>query len=163
MIASLLLVDNMNKLKNAFYTGLPYIDSSDDALNRGELGIQGSRPAEIIKLWLGLKFLGKDGIHKILSSSIRKKFLFENILDKNKFYVYSGSLHIISFEPKNMNISQINRWSIKLKKILLENKIMISRPLHKNRYILRVVFGNFNTKESHIIELANFLNNSIDE
>ena len=161
--SSLLLVDDMNKLKKAFYTGLPYIDSSDDILNRGELGVQGSRPAEIIKLWLGLKFLGKDGIDNILSSAIRKKFLFENILDKNKFYVYSGSLHIISFEPKNMNTNQINTWSLKLKKILLENKFMISRPLHKNRYILRVVFGNFNTKESHIIELANFLNNYINE
>ncbi len=161
--SSLLLVDDMNTLQKAFYTGLPYIDSSDDVLNRGELGVQGSRPAEIIKLWLGLKFLGKDGIDCILSSSIRKKFLFENILDKNKFYVYSGSLHIISFEPKNMNTNQINTWSLKLKKILLENKIMISRPLHKNKYILRVVFGNFNTKESHIIDLANFFNNNINE
>ena len=161
--SSLLLVDNMDKLKKTFYTGLPYIDSTEEVLNRGEFGVQGSRPAEIIKLWLGLKFLGKDGIDSILSSSIRKKFLFENILDKNKFYVYSGSLHIISFEPKNMNTNQINTWSLKLKKILLENKFMISRPLHKNRYILRVVFGNFNTKESHIIELANFLNNNINE
>ena len=161
--SSLLLVDDINKLKKTFSTGLPYIDSTEDVLNRGELGVQGSRPAEIIKLWLGLRFLGKDGINNILSSSIRKKFLFENILDKDKFYIYTGSLHIISFEPKNMNTNQINKWSLKLKNLLLENKIMISRPLHKNRYILRVVFGNFNTKESHIIELANFLNNNINE
>ena len=36
--------------------------SEGDVLNRGELGIQGSRPAEIIKLWLGLRFLGMNGI-----------------------------------------------------------------------------------------------------
>ena len=161
--SSLLLVDDINCLKKTFYTGLPYISSNEEVLNRGELGVQGSRPAEIIKLWLGLRFLGKDGIDNILNSSIRKKILFENILDKDKFYIYSGSLHIISFEPKNMNPDQINIWSLKLKKTLLENKIMISRPLHKNRYILRVVFGNFNTKESHIIELANFLNENLNE
>ncbi len=161
--SSLLLVDDMNNLKKTFHTGLPYIDSTDEVLNRGELGVQGSRPAEIIKLWLGVRFLGKDGIDDILNSSIRKKNLFENILDKDKFYIYSGSLHIISFEPKNMNPHQINLWSLKLKKSLLENKIMISRPLYKNRYILRIVFGNFNTKESNVIELANFLNNNINE
>ena len=161
--SSLLLVDNMNNLKNTFYTGLPYIESTGDILNRGELGVQGSRPAEIIKLWLGLRFLGKIGIDDILKSSIRKKILFENILDKDKFCIYSGSLHIISFEPKNMNPEQINTWSLKLKKTLLENKIMISRPLYKNRYILRIVFGNFNTKESNIIDLANFLNKNINE
>jgi len=161
--SSLLLVDDIKKLKKTFFTGLPYIDSTEDVLNRGELGVQGSRPAEIIKLWLSLKFLGKNGIDNILSSSIKKKLLFENILDKDKFYIYSGPLHIISFEPKNMNTNQINTWSFKLKKLLLNNKIMISRPLHKNRYILRVVFGNFNTKESHIIELASFFNKNTNE
>ncbi len=161
--SSILLVDDMNNLKKAFYTGLPYIDSTDDILNRGELGVQGSRPAEIIKLWLGLRFLGTDGVDDILNSSIRKKVLFENILDKDRFYIYSGSLHIISFEPKNMSPDQINIWSLKIKKSLLENKIMISRPLYKNRFILRIVFGNFNTKESHIIDLAHFLNKNINE
>jgi len=161
--SSLLLVDDINHLRKTFYTGLPYIDSSEEVLNRGELGVQGSRPAEIIKLWLGLKFLGEEGINDILKSSIMKKILFENILDKNKFNIYSGSLHIISFEPKNMNFEQINNWSLVTKKFLLENKIMISRPLFKNRYVLRIVFGNFNTKKSHIIKLANLINNKINE
>ena len=161
--SSLLLVDDMTNLKKTFYTGLPYIDSTDEILNRGELGVQGSRPAEIIKLWLGLRFLGTDGIDDILNNSIRKKVLFENILDKDKFYIYSGSLHITSFEPKNMNQDEINIWSLKLKNKLLKNKIMISRPLHKNRYILRIVFGNFNTKESFIIDLAKFLNKNVNE
>ena len=161
--SSLLLVDDINHLRKTFYTGLPYIDSSEEVLNRGELGVQGSRPAEIIKLWLGLKFLGEEGINDILKSSIMKKMLFENILDKNKFNIYSGSLHIISFEPKNMNFEQINNWSLVTKKFLLENKIMISRPLFKNRYVLRIVFGNFNTKKSHIIKLANLINNNINE
>ncbi len=62
-----------------------------------------------------------------------------------------------------MNLDEVNKWSLKIKKELLANKIMISRPLHNNKYILRIVFGNFNTKDSHIIELANFLNNSINE
>ena len=157
--SSLLLVSNINTLKNTFQTGLPYIDSADDVVNRGELGVQGSRPAEIIKLWLGLRFLGIEGIEKILVESLLKKSMFIEKLDENKFEILSGPLHIISFLPKNMNTEQSNKWTLKARNSLLEKKYMISRPIYKGKYYLRVVFGNFNTKLLHISELAEFLNN----
>jgi len=74
--SSLLLVSNMSTLVNTFNTGLPYISSKENIINRGEIGIQGSRPAEVIKLWLGLRFLGLKGIENILKSSIKRKYLF---------------------------------------------------------------------------------------
>ena len=157
--SSLLLVSDINTLKNTFQTGLPYIDSADDVINRGELGVQGSRPAEIIKLWLGLRFLGIEGIEKILVESLLKKSMFIEKLDENKFEILSGPLHIISFLPKNMNTEQSNKWTLKARNSLLEKKYMISRPIYKGKYYLRVVFGNFNTKLLHITELAEFLNN----
>ena len=157
--SSLLLVSDINTLKNTFQTGLPYIDSADDVINRGELGVQGSRPAEIIKLWLGLRFLGIEGIEKILVESLLKKSMFIEKLDENKFEILSGPLHIISFLPKNMNTEQSNKWTLKARNSLLEKNYMISRPIYKGKYYLRVVFGNFNTKLLHISELAEFLNN----
>ena len=63
--SSLLLVSDIEVLKSTFSTGLPYVYSESNLLNRGELGIQGSRPAEIIKLWLGLRFLGMQGIETV--------------------------------------------------------------------------------------------------
>ena len=157
--SSLLLVSDINNLKNTFQTGLPYIDSPNDVINRGELGVQGSRPAEIIKLWLGLRFLGMDGIEKILKESLLKKSKFIEKLDKNKFEIVSGPLHIISFLPKKMNAEESNDWTLKAKKSLLVKNYMISRPFYKGKYYLRIVFGNFNTKDLHITELTNFLNN----
>jgi len=74
--SSLLLVSNMSTLENTFNTGLPYISSKENIINRGEIGIQGSRPAEVIKLWLGLRFLGLKGIENILGSSIKRKDFF---------------------------------------------------------------------------------------
>jgi len=156
--SSLLLVSDINTLKITFQTGLPYIDSPDDVINRGELGIQGSRPAEIIKLWLGLRFLGIDGIERILNESVLKKSLFVDKLDKNKFEIYSGPLHIISFLPKKMNLAESNNWTLRVKNFLLEKKYMISRPFYKGQYYLRIVFGNYNTKSIHISELTNLLN-----
>ena len=71
--SSLLIVSDFKKLNNAFATGLPYIASDNEIIDRGEYGVQGSRSAEIIKLWLGLRFLGITGIEKILNSSIKRK------------------------------------------------------------------------------------------
>ena len=157
--SSFLLVSDINTLKNTFHTGLPYIDSPDDVIDRGELGVQGSRPAEIIKIWLGLRFLGIKGVEKILKESLFKKSLFIEKLDKNKFEIYSGPLHIVSFLPKNINSEESNNWTLKAKNLLLEKNYMISRPFYKGKYYLRIVFGNFNTKALHISEITNFLNN----
>ena len=157
--SSLLLVSDINTLKNTFQTGLPYIDSPDDVINRGELGVQGSRPAEIIKLWLGLRFLGIRGIEKILNESLLKKSIFIEKLHESKFEIHSGPLHIVSFLPKKMNVEESNKWTLKAKKLLLEKNYMISRPLYKGKYYLRIVFGNLNTTTLHISELTNFLNN----
>ncbi len=157
--SSILLVSNIDTLKNTFQTGLPYIDTPDEVINRGELGVQGSRPAEIIKLWLGLRFLGIEGIENILHESVLKKSMFIEKLDANKFDIYSGPLHIISFIPKRMNKKDSNNWTLKAKEFLLDRNYMISRPFYKGKYYLKVVFGNFNTNATHISELANFLNN----
>ena len=126
--------------------------------NRGELGVQGSRPAEIIKLWLGLRFLGIEGIEKILKESLLKKSIFIENLDQNKFDIYGGPLHIVSFLPKRMDTEESNNWTLKAKKYLIEKNYMISRPFYKGKYYLRVVFGNFNTTTLHISELTNLIN-----
>ena len=159
--SSLLLVSDFEKLKETFHTGLPYIDSTNDVINRGELGVQGSRPAEIIKLWLGLRFLGIKGIDEILNEAVRKKNLFNKLLDKNKFETFSSPLHIVSFLPKFINQQSSNNWTLFAKKELLRNKYMISRPYYQKQYYLRIVFGNFNTKDENIILLAELLNNLI--
>ena len=156
--SSLLLISNIEILKDTFFTGLPYISSTNNIFDRGEIGIQGSRPAEVIKLWLGLRFLGINVIEEILKSSIDKKVFFEENLSSHKFDVYSGPLHIISFLPKNMNPKDSDSWTKYKKTEIMRNNFMLSRPKFKDRYFLRAVFGNYNTSESHIRDLLKLLN-----
>ncbi len=156
--SSILIVSDIDSLKSTFSTGLPYVSSESNVLNRGELGIQGSRPAEIIKLWLGLRFLGMSGIENVLSSSIDKRKFFENNLNKNKYDLYSGPLHIISFIPKGMSKSDSDEWTLNKRIILMKNNYMLSRPVFKNKYFLRAVLGNYNTSKNHINKLLELLN-----
>ena len=155
--SSLLLVSNMKTLEKTFSTGLPYISSKEDIINRGEIGIQGSRPAEVIKLWLGLRFLGLNGIEDILKSSIKRKDFFIDHIIKNKFEIYSGPLHIVSFIPKGLTTKDADSWTQTKVNELKKNNYMLSRPKFKGKYYLRVVMGNYNTKDSHIEELLRFL------
>ena len=156
--SSLLVVSDFRKLNDAFSTGLPYIASSDDYVQKGEIGVQGSRPAEVIKLWLSLRFLGMNGIEAILKSSLDRKSFFEEYINKDKYEIYSGPLHIISLLPKGMNKVNSDLWTKKIRKELLKKKFMLSRSLFKNKYFLRIVFGNYNTSKSTIKDLSDFLN-----
>ena len=156
--SSLLLVSNIDTLKYTFSTGLPYISSDNELANRGELGIQGSRPAEVIKLWLGLRFLGLEGIEYILKSCIDKRLYFEKNLSCQKFDIYSGPLHLISFLPKGMNSEESDFWSKITRSKLMKMNFMLSRPKFKNKYFLRAVFGNYNTNTSHLEDLLKLLN-----
>ena len=126
-------------------------------LTEGEIGIQGSRPAEIIKLWLGLRFLGLKGIEDILKSSIKRKEFFMENISKNKFEIYSGPLHIVSFLPKGLTTKDSDFWTQAKVNELMKNNFMLSRPKFKGKYYLRVVMGNYNTTDSHIEELLRFL------
>ena len=156
--SSILLVSDMEFLKSTFATGLPYVSTENNLLNRGELGIQGSRPAEIIKLWLGLRFLGKQGIETVLRESIEKRKFLENNLNKEKYDLCSGPLHIISFLPKGMSKSESDEWTLNTRINLIKNNFMLSRPLFKNRYFLRAVLGNYNTSKDQINNLLKLLN-----
>lgn len=156
--SSLLLLSNKNNLKSTFSTGIPYLTSKNNVHDRGELGIQGSRPAEIIKLWLSLRFLGLQGIEDILKNSIDKKEFFQKNLDDNKFDICSGPLHIISFLPKKMNSKDSDSWTEIKRLKLLEKNFMLSRPRYKSRYFLRAVFGNYNTSYSYIRDLLDLIN-----
>ena len=156
--SSILLVSDIEVLKNTFSTGLPYVSSESNVLNRGELGIQGSRPAEIIKLWLGLRFLGMQGIEHILNSSVDRRKFLENNLNAEIYDLCSGPLHIISFLPKGMNKNESDEWTLNKRISLMKNNFMLSRPKFKNRYFLRAVLGNYNTSNSDINELLKLLN-----
>ena len=150
-------IRDRSTLENTFNTGLPYISSKENIINRGEIGIQGSRPAEVIKLWLGLRFLGLKGIENVLKSSIKRKDFFIKNISKNKFEIYSGPLHIVSFLPKKLGPKDSDAWTQNKVNELIKNNFMLSRPKFKGKYFLRVVMGNYNTKESHIEELLKLL------
>ena len=70
---------------------------------------------------------------------------------------YSGPLHIVSFLPKKLESKDSDAWTKTKVNELINNNFMLSRPKFKGKYFLRVVMGNYNTKESDIEELLRLL------
>ena len=160
--SSLLLVANKSHLSSTFSTGLPYAEPlTGNDLHGGELGIQGTRSAEVLKLWIGLRQLGEEGIEQILLDSIKRRCYLESIIDSSKFKIISGPLHLLALTPINYTSIQASDWSIKTRNCLLANKFMLSRPIYGDRYYLKAVLGNPNTKFDHLKILANLINHSI--
>jgi len=161
--SSLLLVANKKHLSSTFSTGLPYTEPiSGNDFHGGELGIQGTRSAESLKLWIGLRQLGEQGIEQILLDSIRRRCYFESIIDSSKFNIISGPLHLLALTPVNYNSLQAADWSVRTRNSLLAKKFMLSRPLYGDRYYLKAVMGNPNTKFDDIKTLADLINHSIN-
>ena len=161
--SSLLLVANKKHLSSTFSTGLPYTEPiTGDDFHGGELGIQGTRSAESLKLWIGLRHLGEEGIEKILLDSIKRRCYLESMIDPSKFKILSGPLHLLALTPINFNSSQASHWSIKTRNSLLANNFMLSRPKYGGKNYLKAVMGNPNTKFDDIKLLANLINHSIN-
>ena len=159
--SSLLLVANKSSLVSTFSTGLPYLEPTDGEPHGGEIGIQGTRSAEVLKLWLGLLQLGSEGIIHLLDNCIYRRKYIQGKLDSSLLDILSGDLHIIAISPKNLDRNKSEAWSDRLRNDLLEKKFLVSRSIYKDRYYLKIVLGNPNTELCHLDKLSHLINNSI--
>tara|TARA_Y100001968_G_scaffold160819_1_gene147104 strand:- start:64 stop:1440 length:1377 start_codon:yes stop_codon:yes gene_type:complete len=161
--SSVLLVANKKNLTSAFGFGMPYVEPSvADNPHGGECGLQGTRSADVLKLWLGLRQLGEEGIQSLLDNAIKRRVYLQQLLDCSKLDIASGPLHLIACTPKSANNSTALKWSVSTREFLLDKHFMLSRPLYRGKYYLKAVLGNPHTQSSHLEKLSRFLNDSIN-
>ena len=159
--SSLLLLRDRTHLRQAFSTGLPYMQAPTGTDHGGEIGLQGTRPAEILKLWLGLRQLGEVGIEATLSGALQRRTAFAAQLDPEKFTLLAGDLHLLAFQARQGGIEAADRWSEATRQMLLSHGYMLSRPFYGDRFCLKAVFGNPHTTAQHLSDLSDRLNGSL--
>ena len=155
--SSILLLNKPILLQEAFSTGLPYMNNTSNGRHGGEIGLQGTRPAEVLKLWLGLRQLGENGIEKVLCSCLDRCKLMRSLLNQDRLIALSGSLHLLAIRPRDTNTSS-DHWTMITHKRLLKHGFMLSRPLYNSIHHLKIVFGNPHTSNKEIERLAFLLN-----
>ncbi len=98
---SLLIFRDYKEFKNNFQIEAPYVSNANHRTNLGELGIQGSRHASVLKLWLSLYLIGKDSYGDIidLNMSIAQSFATFVLEHKHLELYTQPELNIILFRP----------------------------------------------------------------
>ena len=162
--SSLLLLARPQFLAEAFHTGLPYMEPSWGGGHGGETGLQGTRPAEILKLWLGLRQLGLEGLEAVLDGAIQRRRQLVALLEASgRLKLRGGSFHLLAFTPRGLDAAAAERWSHHTRQRLLQEHLMLSRPWYAGRHHLKAVLGNPHTRSSHLDTLATVVQLSLDE
>ncbi len=155
--SSLLLLADPAALPRTFATGLPYMEPAGEGVHGGETGLQGTRPAEILKLWLGLRQLGLEGISALLEGALERCRTLEALLQPasgGSLILRGGPLHLLAFTPSAGAAAEAERWSERTRSELLAAGLMLSRPLHRGRRHLKAVLGNPHTRRCDLERLA---------
>ncbi|MFO8236969.1 MAG: aminotransferase class V-fold PLP-dependent enzyme [Prochlorococcaceae cyanobacterium] len=153
--SSVLLLARPRLLEGAFGTGLPYMEPSWSGGHGGESGLQGSRPAEVLKLWLGLRQLGLTGIEAVLDGAVRRRRQLQALLGEIAgLRLVGGPLHLLAFTPRRGDAASAERWSVRTRQQLLAADLMLSRPFYGNRHHLKAVLGNPHTGSVELERLA---------
>ena len=161
--SSLLLLARPQALERSFATGLPYMEPSWGGGHGGESGLQGTRPAEVLKLWLGLRQLGLEGIHALLDGAIARRRQLQQLLELQPgLALVGGPLHLLAFAPANATALQAEAWSQHTRQRLLDAQLMLSRPFYAGRFHLKAVLGNPNTGCGELERLAALVSGSVD-
>ncbi len=156
--SSLLLLADPQALQRAFATGLPYMEPSWGGGHGGEAGLQGSRPAEILKLWLGLRQLGLSGIAELCDAALARRARLESRLGSDgRLLLLGGPLHLLALRPRGLTPTACAHWSAATRQALLQQQLMLSRPHYQGHHHLKVVLGNPHTGNAQLDQLADLL------
>ena len=159
--SSLLLLKRPELLAACFGTGLPYMEPSWADAHGGECGLQGTRPAEILKLWLGLRQLGRDGIDSRVQGALDRRAELQSQLSAWPLTLRSGPLHLLAFTPSHLKAHEAEAWSVQTRQRLLEQQLMLSRPFYAGRHHLKAVLGNPNTRSTDLAAVASVIQDSL--
>ena len=85
------------------------------------------------------------------------RFVMRLMLNSIVLMLLLRALHIVSFLPNKLEPKDSDAWTQTKVNELINNNFMLSRPKFKGKYFLRVVMGNYNTKDSDIKELLRLL------
>ena len=154
---AMVLFRDMRLLDEDFRISAPYMKEIQ-SVNLGEISVQGTRHADILKFWLSVQHIGKDGYNGLINKNMKLTQYFMSRIQERSDIVVANipQTNIICFRgtPSWLTEDKWDDWNTKLQNYLLnEESIFISLPMYKNCRWLRVVLLNPYTDESVIDNL----------
>jgi glutamate/tyrosine decarboxylase-like PLP-dependent enzyme len=154
----MVLFKDANRWETAFRIQAPYMRDEDELTNLGEISVQGTRHADVLKLWLSLQHLGHSGYAQLIDESYRlTEFFTQEVLNRS-FLAMAGQpeMNIVCFRgvPDWVSLEQWDQWNTDLQTYLLQTgETFLSLPLYQGHQWLRAVLLNPYTDENRITNL----------
>lgn len=144
--ASVLFRD-MGHLQRHFQLTAPYMNTEEDWLNLGEITVQGTRHVDVLKLWLSLQHLGKQGIQALIEGSYGLTAQFLVAIRERPYLELATEpeMNILCFRgcPHWLPTSQWDTWNRDLQTHLLKHgNTFISLPRYRGQLWLKMVLLN---------------------
>ncbi len=141
-----------------FRIGAPYMGEEDDAINLGEVSLQGTRHGDVLKLWMTLQHLGKAGCAEIIEQNFAITQAFVQAVRDRPFLrlATSPEMNIVCFrgEPEHLPSAKWDDWNQQLRKHLLtHHQTFLSLPKHQGQRWLKAVLLNPFTQIKDIEQL----------
>ena len=164
---SMILFRDFDKMVENFRISAPYMKAQNSYINLGEINVQGTKYAEVVKLWLSLLSLGKEGYKQLIDFSFELTDKFVSEISKRNYLklVSQPEMNLICFrgEPRNFNETEYDNWNERLQNYLVkETDFFLSLPKYKNSLWLRTVLlnpfltiGHIENLFEHIDKFAN--------
>ena len=110
-----------------------------DFINLGEITIQGSRNAEVLKLWLSLLSIGTDGYRQLINHGYNLSYKFTQLVAKLSFIelITEPETNVICFRFKAEDTNQQEQLNITLQEYLLKHGVFVSIPRFNGQIWLR--------------------------
>ncbi|OYR49805.1 aspartate aminotransferase family protein [Halorubrum sp. Ea1] len=152
------LFTDVDVLQEDFRVGAPYMRGDDAVPNLGELSVQGTRRAAVLKLWLTFQHLGRAGLEQLIDESYRLTALIRNhVADHDELELASEpEMNLVCFRaaPDWCLPDERDTLNGRLQRQLLsEQDIFVSLPTYRDNRWLRVVLLNPFTDETTLDQL----------
>lgn len=151
---AMVLFKDGSVLETAFRIAAPYMNDTD-FINIGEISVQGTRHADILKLWLSLQHVGTQGYAQLIDASYD---LVESFVQRvnDRPYLELDSMpdtNLCCFRgtPPQIPEEEWDQWNLTLQQALLRDAhTFLSLPTYRGRRWLRAVLLNPFTSQEDI-------------
>ncbi len=155
---AMLLLRDVGQLESLFRVSAPYMGTAAGIPNLGEIGVQGTRASDVLKLWLSLRHLGVHGYATLIDASCELARHFKDCVDRRPYLVAAGRVdtNVVCFrgEPGGLDSIGCDRWNTRLQQSLLrDSSFFLSLPTYRDGRWLRAVLLNPYTDEPEIDRL----------
>ncbi|MEO0867089.1 MAG: aminotransferase class I/II-fold pyridoxal phosphate-dependent enzyme [Cyanobacteria bacterium J06642_11] len=155
---AIVMFRQFDQLQQQFRVLAPYMNDHDDVPNLGELTVQGTRHPDILKLWLSLQHIGREGYTAIIHHNYELTQQFTAAVRARSFLTLANEpqMNLICFraEPAAMSPQQRDTWNARLQQWLLkQGNTFLSLPTYRGEKWLKAVLLNPFTTSDHIEQL----------